>query len=93
MKRKNLLALMCGVTFLGGCGVANEPTVCTTSPQSEWLNQEQFQAGLLTDGYQIKEFKVTEGNCYEIYGQNAAGSKVEIYFNPTDGAIVKEEIH
>ena len=88
MKRKNLLALMCGFTFLGGCGVANEPTVCTTSPQSEWLNQEQFQAGLLTDGYQIKEFKVTEGNCYEIYGQNAAGSKVEIYFTFLRAAFV-----
>jgi hypothetical protein len=93
MNLRYILPLLIGAATLSGCGVANNPTVCTTAPESEWLNQEQFQAGLLADGYQIREFKVTEGNCYEIYGSDANGAKVEIYFNPVDGAIVKQETH
>jgi hypothetical protein len=93
MNPKKLLPLILGIAALSGCGVANEPTVCTNAPQSEWLDQKQFQAGLVSEGYQIKEFKVTDGNCYEIYGQDASGGKVEIYFNPLDGAVIKKETH
>lgn len=93
MKFKMYVGGIFVAALLGGCGVANETTVCTSAPQSDWLNQEQFQAGLLSDGYQIKEFKVTDGNCYEIYGKNTQGVKIEIYFNPVDGSIVKEEKH
>jgi hypothetical protein len=32
---------------------------------------------------------VTDGNCYEIYGKNKQGQKVEVYFNPVDGKVVK----
>jgi hypothetical protein len=87
-----VMLLMCG-TVLTGCGVASNPTVCTDAPQSEWVNQDVFQANLLAEGYQINKFKVTEGQCYEIYGTNADGNKVEIYFNPVDSSIVKQETH
>ena len=40
----------------------------------------------------IKTFKVSKGKCYEIYGMDKNGKKVEIYFNPTDLKKVKEEI-
>jgi len=43
------------------------------------------------EGYRIKTFKVS-GNCYEIYGFDKEGRKVEIYFNPVDGAVVKKEV-
>jgi hypothetical protein len=52
-----------------------------------------FQAKLLAQGYKINEFKVTGGNCYEIYGFDKDENKVEIYFNPVDGSVVKEERH
>lgn len=93
MHPKNILMVLGVAATLSACGVANDPTVCTSAPESEWLAQEQFQADLLANGYQIKEFKVTEGNCYEIYGNDTEGNKVEIYFNPVDGAIVKQETH
>ena len=67
--------------------------MCTTAPQADWQNQEAFQAQLVAQGYKINEFKVTDGNCYEIYGFNKDENKVEIYFNPVDGSIVKEESH
>lgn len=65
---------------------------CTKEPKEKWLNQEDFQKKLVADGYKIKVFKVTKGNCYEIYGWNKEGKKVEIYFSPIDGKAVKTEI-
>jgi hypothetical protein len=55
-------------------------------PQDKWMNEGDFKAGLEAQGYQIKTFKVSKGKCYEIYGFDKAGKKVEIYFNPETGA-------
>lgn len=63
---------------------------CTTAPEKDWQNADQFERQLVEQGYQIKVFK-TSGSCYEIYGHNKEGKRVEIYFNPVDGAIVKSE--
>lgn len=63
---------------------------CTQEPKEKWLDQAAFQTSLKEKGYAIKKFKVTGDNCYEIYGTNKEGKKVEIYFNPVDGKIVKE---
>ena len=64
---------------------------CTTEPKEKWKDQKEFKAEL-EKKYKIKVFKVTKGNCYEIYGWNKAGKKVEIYFNPVTGAVVKEKV-
>jgi hypothetical protein len=93
MKTKYLITLIFSVVLLSGCGVANELTMCTSAPQDEWLFQKNFQENLVTQGYQISKFKVTEGNCYEIYGSDPKGSKVEIYFNPVDGSVVKQKTY
>ncbi|AUL98796.1 hypothetical protein B4966_00390 [Rhodocyclaceae bacterium] len=56
------------------------------APKEKWMDQDKFKAGLETQGYRIKTFKVSKGNCYEIYGFDKAGNKVEIYFDPQTGA-------
>ena len=65
---------------------------CTSADKSEWLDQAKFQEDLKAKGYDIKVFKVTDGNCYEIYGWNKDKQKVEIYFNPVTGESVKEKV-
>ena len=67
-------------------------TECTTADKAQWQDQDKFQADLKAQGYQINKFKVTSGNCYEIYGFNKEGQKVEIYFDPVDGKVVKSEV-
>lgn len=67
-------------------------TECTTADKAQWQNQDAFQADLKAQGYEIKKFKVTGGNCYEIYGFNKEGQKVEIYFDPVSGKVVKSEV-
>ena len=41
-------------------------------------------------GYVVSVFKKTTGNCYEIYGKNASGKRVEVYFNPVTGEPIKQ---
>lgn len=65
---------------------------CTKEAKEKWKDQTEFQKSLTDQGYKIKVFKVTKGDCYEIYGWDKAGKKVEIYFNPVTGEKVKEKI-
>ena len=65
---------------------------CTTADQTQWQDQAKFQDDLKIQGFEIKKFKVTKGNCYEIYGWNKDGKKVEIYFDPVSGKAVKTKI-
>lgn len=64
---------------------------CTTEPKDKWKDQKAFEENLKKE-YKIKKFKVTKTNCYEIYGWNKAGKKVEIYFNPVTGEAVESNI-
>lgn len=66
---------------------------CTKEPKAKWQDEKKFQENLVSQGYKIKKFKVTKGGCYEIYGWDKEQKKVEIYFNPIDGKIVKQENH
>ena len=45
----------------------------------------------INHSYKIAKFKV-DGNCYEIYGTNKDGKKVEIYFDTRSLDVVKAEI-
>lgn len=64
---------------------------CTEEPKEKWIKEEDFKKRLEGEGYKIRKFK-QPGRCYEIYGTNKDGKNVEIYFNPVDGSVVKEEI-
>ncbi|MHA6561980.1 PepSY domain-containing protein [Pseudomonas alliivorans] len=65
---------------------------CTTAEKSQWQEQAKFQEQLKAQGYEISKFKVTDGNCYEIYGFDKEKRKVEIYHDPVTGKAVKTEI-
>lgn len=55
-------------------------------PKEKWMKEADFKAKVEAEGYKIKTFKITKDNCYEIYGFDKDGKKVEIYFNPETGA-------
>ncbi|MCX6116839.1 MAG: PepSY domain-containing protein [Proteobacteria bacterium] len=81
--------------ILVSMGVASQSFAgpeCTKEAKDKWKDEKAFQKSLTDEGYKIKKFKVTSGSCYEIYGHNKEGKKVEIYFNPVTGDKVKEEI-
>lgn len=77
--------------LLASAGVMAGPQ-CTTAERFTWQDAEAFQAKLREQGYQINKFKITDGNCYEIYGFDKDKRKVEIYHDPVSGKAVKTEI-
>ena len=50
-----------------------------------------FKAKIEGQGYNIKTFKVSKGKCYEIYGTDKGGKKVEIYFNPETADVLESK--
>ena len=72
------------VLALGATAAFAGPT-CEV-PQDKWMKEADFKAMQEKQGYQIKTFKVSKGKCYEIYGLDKNGKKVEIYFDPATGA-------
>ncbi|KKO50138.1 hypothetical protein VT06_03935 [Arsukibacterium sp. MJ3] len=85
-----LLPAVVSIAVLGGCAKVSE-VQCTTAAKDTWQSEQNFKDDLIAKGYTINEFKVTSGNCYEIYGTDAQQNKVEIYFNPVDSTVVKQE--
>ena len=83
--------LIAAATALSATAAIAGPT-CTEAPRDSWLKPEEMQQRIVDAGYAIKEFKVTKGNCYEIYGHDKRGSRVEIYFNPVDGTEVRRKM-
>lgn len=78
-----ILAVLLGMTGTNAFAKKN----CTDQPKEKWMKEEDFKKKVESEGYTIKKFK-QPGTCYEIYGTNKEGKKVEIYFNPVDASIV-----
>lgn len=74
---------------IGGSAFADPK--CTTEPKEKWISESEMKAKIANLGYQAKVFKVTKGNCYEIYGTDKAGKRIEVYFHPITGNIVEEQ--
>ena len=64
---------------------------CKAYPKAEWMKEADAKAKIEAQGYVIDKFKVS-GNCYEIYGKNKEGKKVEIYYDAKSLEPVKTEI-
>ncbi|MBS1156844.1 MAG: hypothetical protein H6R07_2768 [Proteobacteria bacterium] len=61
------------------------------APKDKWMKESDFKSRIEAQGYQIKTFKVSKGQCYEIYGFDKAGKKVEIYFDPITAAVLESK--
>ncbi len=57
-------------------------------PKDKWMKEADFKSLVEGQGYKIKTFKIANG-CYEIYGHDKDGKRVEIYFNPQTAEVVK----
>lgn len=89
MKRFALLAL--SATLAAGFSAgAFAKADCKAHPKNEWMSEADAKAKIEAQGYTIKKFKV-DGHCYEIYGRDKAGKKVEIYYDTKTLDVVKSE--
>ena len=79
--------MLCAFTSLAHAG----PT-CTDEPQDKWLTDVQMTKIFTDLGYKdnVKKLHVSKGKCWEIYGEDKDGKKVEVYFHPISGKIVEQ---
>ncbi|RAI44629.1 PepSY domain-containing protein [Rhodoplanes roseus] len=77
------------ILFLATTGPAAAGPACTTAPADAWLPQEAMRRRIEQQGYRIGVLQTTPGGCYEIYGRDKDGRRVEIYFDPVSGDVVK----
>ena len=91
--RRSLLGLVTVFASIAAHAGANCPNV----PEDQWMHVLDMQKKIVNEyGFAIKKFQ-TDGYCYEIYGwgKSADGKKfekIEVYFNPVTGEIVKKNV-
>ena len=89
MNRLIAAAVLCVAALAPATGWAGAN--CKAYPKAEWIGEADAKAKIVAMGYTVTTFKV-DGNCYEIYGTNKDGKKVEIYFDTKSLDVVKAEI-
>ena len=52
-----------------------------TVPEADWRPVEDLKADLTAKGWTISNVK-TEDGCYEVYGHDQDGKRVETFFDP-----------
>ena len=79
-------------SFASMASADNDELKCTTADKAGWMSEDATKDLLKQQGYQeVRKIKVTDGNCYEVYGIDAKGEKVEVYLDPTNGNVVAKE--
>ena len=89
MKHIVVVATAGAIASVSGAALAKAD--CKAYPKTEWMKEADARAKIEAQGYAIDKFKVS-GNCYEIYGKNKQGKKVEIYYDAKTLEPVKSEI-
>ena len=70
---------------LANAGSLGRP--CTAAPQAQWLSLDALQAKVETLGYKVRKAKL-KAACGELYTIDRDGGRVELFVDPTSGAIV-----
>jgi hypothetical protein len=70
-------------------GSAQASNKCAV-PQAEWQPQAALQQKLEGEGWKIRKIKVDDG-CYEVYGTDGKGQRMEAYFDPKTFTVVKSK--
>ena len=86
---KALISSAALIASLAAAGPALASDKCNV-PQAEWQPKEALQQKLEAEGWKIRKLKVDDG-CYEVYGTDAEGKRLEVYFDPKTFAVVKSE--
>ena len=78
-----LTVVLFAVSSVHATGLAT----CDSGPKEGWQPQGKLEKMLLDQKWQVRRIKV-DGGCYEVYGINDKGERVEAYFHPVTFAPV-----
>lgn len=63
---------------------------CPQSPKAEWQPPTALQEKLAKDGWTVRRMELTP-SCYEVYGKDPQGKRVEAFFDPKTLERVEEK--
>ena len=72
-----LTALLLAANASHATGLAT----CDSGPKSGWQPSAKLEEQLKAQGWQVRRIK-EDGGCYEVYGLDDKGQRVEAYFHP-----------
>jgi hypothetical protein len=75
--RATALSLACITSAYAGTHAEK----CDSGPKQEWKPQAELERKLTDQGWKVKRVKIENG-CYEVYGIDGKGTKVEVFFDP-----------
>lgn len=80
-----LAVMMLGLTTSAHAGSLGRP--CTAAPENQWLSIKELQTKVEAQGYSVRKAKLKNA-CGELYTLDKNGKRVELFVDPTNGAIV-----
>jgi hypothetical protein len=78
--RNLMVSAALSVALAAGPAAATGKMTCD-APQAQWKSLAKLEASLEKQGWQVRKSKV-DGGCYEVYGTDPQGNRVEAYFHP-----------
>ena len=72
-----VMALSSSALATGACPIKDKDAV----PKAEWQDKDMLEKKLVASGWQVRRVKVDD-QCYEVYGVDDKGQRVEAYFHP-----------
>ena len=80
-RRSLLTALLAALLATSTSVLAHGDVKCQKHPKEEWKPHTDLQRKLERDGWQIRRMEKTD-SCYEVYGKDPQGKRVEAFFDP-----------
>jgi hypothetical protein len=69
------------LAFLSWAAQAQHAERCEPIPKEQWKPQAELERKLTDMAWKIRRVKIENG-CYEVYGTDEKGGKVEVFFHP-----------
>lgn len=90
---KTLFVVLTSAAALGfvAPAIADTRNNCSELPKAQWMSVEAITKKASALGYDVRRVKAERG-CYEVYAIDAKGARVEAYFHPGTGDVVKVEV-
>jgi len=93
MKLRNIGLTTCVLTVLAFSGQAfAESPACGDPKDDSWMAEDVILEKVQGMGYAVDSIGVSEGNCYELTGQNTNGESVVTFLDPRTGDIIEEAV-
>lgn len=81
MKHLITIAIAAGCIAAANPAQATGKATCNSGAQSGWQSEDTLKRKLIAQGWFVRRIKI-DGGCYEVYGINENGKRVETYFHP-----------